>query len=1129
MSENQFVIRLRAHLHRMGAAYLVLAISLIPTSIAYHRVQVSVEERDQARFDQAVAATKDTIERRIERDVDEFLAMRGFFDVSGLPDRAGWQRYLTSIEIARRFPGIHALGYLEKVTEEEKPAHIARMLATGFPRYRILADKARPVYYPTVYLNQFEEQTSGEIGVDAYSYPASREALDLARDSGKAAAAGKVSGSPSEHAAHKANLIIYLPVYRQGAPSTTVEERRAALQGFIYGTFVVEKLLLGIFSRHGDFTLDLEVYEGPVLKRERLLHNHPRLLFSEDASFVPRFTRTVTAQVVNRRWNLKFTALPAFESESQQHLPRVVLFGGLTVNLLLFGISWAQSNARLVAEKLTEDLRRIHERDRLLERATNDAIWDWDVLTNKLQWNEAVQAMFGYSRDKLEPKIEWWKERLHPDDRRRIFNGRDAALQTGGEFWADEYRFRRGDGTYADVIDRGYIIHDNQGVPVRMIGSMVDITGRKQAEEAQARSERKLDLLAKHTPLAVIMWNVDFQVTEWNPGAERIFGYTAAEAVGHGASELIVPESAQPHVNRVWQNLISLSGRRTTGSDDLAAGRRSINENRTKDGRSITCDWYNTPLIDTNGQVIGVASLVLDITESRRVSAALAAETERLAITLRSIGEGVIVTDTAGKIILLNKMAEHLCGRTQATALGCAITEVFHILHGKARATAEDPVSQVLGAEGVIELVNRQAILTRDGIERSIAYSCSPISNAESKIIGTVLVFRDITEEQRTADELLRAGKLESVGILAGGIAHDFNNIMTAVIGNLSLAKMFAHPGDKIYVRLEEAEKASLRTKDLTQQLLTFSKGGAPVKATASIGELIQGSSDFALHGSNVRGEFTLPAELWAVEVDQGQFSQVMHNLVINAMQAMPDGGTVEVRAQNTHLDAKQGLPLTPGRYVRVSVADHGIGIKPEHLSKIFDPYFTTKETGNGLGLATSYSIIKKHDGLITVESTPGVGTAFHVFLPASHKAVPPPPPPTSEPVSGHGRILVMDDEAIIRQLTMTVLAHLGYEVETVADGAACIQAYTEARDAGRPFTALIMDLTIPGGMGGKEAIKRLREIDPHVRAIVSSGYSSGPEMANFRQHGFRGMVAKPYKIEELAKALQAVIADGKT
>ncbi len=795
------------------------------------------------------------------------------------------------------------------------------------------------------------------------------------------------------------------------------------------------------------------------------------------------------------------------------YVPLIVLLAGVMVSVALFTIGLIQARARSVAERLSEDLRQTQERYRLVERATNDVIWDWDVATNRLVLNEAMQSMFGYAEDKVGQDFAWWKDKLHPEDKERVLAGLQSAINTGGEFWADDGRFRRGDGTYATVMNRGYIVHDDDGKVVRMIGSMLDLSDRKQSEEARWRSEQKLALHVRQTPLAVIEWNLSFEVTQWNPAAEKIFGYRPSEAIGRHAIGLLVPESARGQVEQVWENLVAQKG-----------GRRSVNENTTKEGRVITCEWYNTPLVDSAGNVIGVASLASDVTESRQVQAALAAEKERLAVTLRSIGDGVIATDTSERIILMNKIAEQLTSTLQIMGVGRPLAEIFRILDVRSREICENPVTKVLQAEGVIELNNRTALLRQSDGERMVSYSCSPIHNSQSEVIGTVLVFRDITEEKRSVEELLRAGKLESLGLLAGGIAHDFNNIMTVVIGNLSLAKLHCSPDDKIFARLEEAEKASVRTKDLTQQLLTFAKGGTPIKQTASITELIRETTDFASHGANVKCEFALPDDLRPVEIDPGQISQVLNNLVINAVQAMPDGGIVRVSAENLSLGEESGLPLHVGKYVRIQVQDNGTGIDPEHLAKIFDPYFTTKQTGSGLGLATSYSIIKKHDGLLTVESALGAGTSFYIYLSASDKPVIEPLRIREEPLRGAGRVLVMDDEPLIRELAETMLEHLGYQAELARDGVETIRMYCQAKENGHPFDAVIMDLTIPGGMGGKETIKKLRAYDPEVRAIVSSGYSSDPVMAKFGEHGFLGVMGKPYKVEELAKLLHEIL-----
>jgi len=383
-----------------------------------------------------------------------------------------------------------------------------------------------------------------------------------------------------------------------------------------------------------------------------------------------------------------------------------------------------------------------------------------------------------------------------------------------------------------------------------------------------------------------------------------------------------------------------------------------------------------------------------------------------------------------------------------------------------------------------------------------------------------LVVIRDVTRRKRMEEELLKVQKLESIGILAGGIAHDFNNILTATLGNISLARMYEDPADKDR-RLIEAERASMQARDLTQQLLTFSRGGAPVLQNTSITELIKDCASFVLRGSNVRCDLSIPDDLWPVRVDEGQISQVINNIVINADQAMPEGGIIKVCAENMAIGMEHALPLKNGEYIRISIADQGIGIKEEYLRKIFDPFFTTKQKGNGLGLATSYSIVKNHSGHITVESEMGIGTTFRIYLPACPEEVLTDREEVKvKLVMGEGKVLVMDDEKRIRDLAEEMLSSLGYSITTAVDGSEAVEIYQEAMESGTPFGAVIMDLTVPGGMGGKEAIRKLIEVDPEVRAIVSSGYSNDPIMSDFREYGFSGFIAKPYRVGELSAAL---------
>jgi PAS domain S-box-containing protein len=383
---------------------------------------------------------------------------------------------------------------------------------------------------------------------------------------------------------------------------------------------------------------------------------------------------------------------------------------------------------------------------------------------------------------------------------------------------------------------------------------------------------------------------------------------------------------------------------------------------------------------------------------------------------------------------------------------------------------------------------------------------------------------RDISDRKKMAEELLKAQKLESLGVLAGGIAHDFNNLLTGIMGYIDLAQKSVAPGDRVQGWLESARKASSRAQSLTQQLLTFSKGGEPVKQLVQVKGLLEESTRFVLSGSNVRCEYHLPDNLWLVDADKGQLGQVFQNITLNGAQAMHEGGTITVSAENCIVDEGSVLSLPGGAYVKVVFGDEGVGIAPEDLERIFDPYFSSKHTGSGLGLTICHSIISKHDGLIAVESEPGAGSRFIVYLPAVREGA---EEEIRERVSekrGTGRVLVMDDEEHIRGIVGEMLSYLGYSPDFAEEGAAALEMYTEAKEAGSPYAAVIMDLTIPGGMGGREAVEKLLQFDPEARVIVSSGYSNDPVMAEYAKYGFRGVVSKPFDTEQLSSVLHQII-----
>jgi PAS domain S-box-containing protein len=519
--------------------------------------------------------------------------------------------------------------------------------------------------------------------------------------------------------------------------------------------------------------------------------------------------------------------------------------------------------------------------------------------------------------------------------------------------------------------------------------------------------------------------------------------------------------------------------------------------------------------------------LLAEIGERKRVEHSLSAEKELLAITLRSIADGVITTDVDGNVVALNKVAEQLTGWRQDEAVGKKVGEVFRLAGVENGEASNNPVGLVLSGGQTVGF-DSSRLLTRDGGEIIVADSGAPIRDKDSRIVGAVLVFRDITGKLRTDEELLKLKKLESVGILAGGIAHDFNNLLMAILGNISLAVQLTRPDDQVHRLLAGAEKASLRAKNLTQQLLTLAKGGEPIKETSSIGQVIRESADFVLHGGKTDCKIAVPENLWLVDIDRGQVGQVVQNLILNARQAMPAGGTIRIDCENLEAIAHEDPdPLLPKdqAYVKIAVTDTGIGMPAGVLDKIFDPYFSTKQEGSGLGLAITHSIIKKHKGAITVKSKPGAGTTFKVYLPASKGKMAAPKNEAVVPVApGNIRVLVMDDDEQVRGVAEAMLAHLGCTAVLAADGEEALALFKEARGEGRPFDLVIMDLTIPGGMGGQEAVALVRQADPDAKVVVASGYSTDPVLAHYRDYGFSAAIAKPFQLNELLKTIKDLL-----
>ena len=766
-------------------------------------------------------------------------------------------------------------------------------------------------------------------------------------------------------------------------------------------------------------------------------------------------------------------------------------------------------------KKAETELRRSEEKFKAFTENLQVMAYTFDSKGNFTYLNKKCEEFTGYTREELLGMN--FTVLIHDDYKDLSVKRATARRNKGIKGECFDYKGVKKDGSYRWWELSGIVLDsDNEDDEKTILGNAIDITDRVETQLALQESEKKFRVLFERSSDPMLLLDRE-GFFDCNPATLKVLkAESKAEIITHPCS--LSPEF-QPDGRKSLEKSIEMINQ---AYNDGFHRFEWLHQDRL--GNNFWSDVSLTVVPFENREII--FTIWRDISDIKKLEHLLRDEREQLLVTLRSIGDAVITTDLDRQVILMNRVAEKLTGWQQTEAQGRNVSEILTLINGETGALSCNPLDQAISQGVILEMAGDTILRSRSGQEFKISDSASPIRDEKSKIIGGVLVFRDVTIREQMQDEVLKLRKLESVGRLAGGIAHDFNNLLTGIMGNIEISTFQLAPEqNNILENLNKALNASRRAADLTQKLLTFAKGGEPIKSAAAIGEIIRDSAEFSLLGSKIALSLAIPENLWAAEVDAGQISQVIQNLVINSVQAMPDGGTIFINCRNINANSPEiiGLPLKPGPYIKISVRDQGCGIDLKLHEKIFDPFFTTKNEGSGLGLSVIHSIIKKHNGYISVHSQPDLFTEFNIFLPAlgiiSDK-----PQKTmneTEPPIVASRILVMDDEELVREILAELLTTVGYEVETVSDGQQALEIYQQQK-----FAAVIMDLTIPGGMGGRETIRFLKDFDPHVKAIVSSGYANDPIVAEYEKYGFCGFLNKPYIVEDLLKLLKRVLTE---
>jgi PAS domain S-box-containing protein len=744
--------------------------------------------------------------------------------------------------------------------------------------------------------------------------------------------------------------------------------------------------------------------------------------------------------------------------------------------------------------------------------------FDLQLAAGRVRFSPAWKKILGYTDAELPDTLDTWHQHIHPEDSAAAPDKVGKKLTVGARPFSVEFRMKHRRGHWVWIQCIGLQVVTATGELERVVGLHLDITERKELEEESLANDARLQDLSGGGPLAAFELDFAGKLFWFSPAWEKLLGYAEGELAPAAASfTAALPPEEAPGGLEAW--LLT----RAPGQASFVEAVRF----RAKDGRPVPVLFGAHRSLTRKrdlARVVGFAvALPADLSasaspDSHGLPSALVTE------ALGALAEAVLITDARGKIIFANAASTPLLRLAPGALRGQPIGDVFHLVNRQSHRPGDDPVERALSADQPLPLIGADALASPvDGEPPTpIVWTARAAFGADGQPRGVVIVFRDPEQMTLTPEELVKANRFESLGLLAGGIAHDFNNLLTTILGAVSLAK-----DNRDYSALGDAEHACTNAKGLTKQLLAFAKGGVGTQSACGARDILEDARKIAAAGSTAVISIDVPDGTEPVQVDRAPILQVFQNLIVNALQAMPPPPhrpVLQIRAANVTLADNQVAPLAPGDYVLFEVRDNGSGIKPEHVNKIFDPFFTTKKHGTGLGLATVLSIVRKHGGQLELASEVGVGTAFTVYLPKASQPVEVQARKAPSMRFGTGRVLFMDDDAKIAALTGTMLTSLDYKYDLATNGEEAIALYKRYQNIGRPYDAVVMDLTVIGGMGGEECFKTLKELDPEVRAIVSSGYDNDDMARKYLDMGFCGYLTKPYRVTDLGKVLKAVL-----